>query len=167
MHFLSRPIDGVHGVFRYALIFFMVEITAVITIAVVSRYFLNAPVSWAEEVTRYSFVWATFLGAACAYRQRELVSMSVLINAIPAGARRKLMLLLEIVMAGFLAVATFYGVRMAQVVQPQLAVATRVSMAWLYAVVPISCGFMFLCSLDNIVNLVKGSGELAAWGEDF
>lgn len=155
MHLFSRIIDIFDRVFQYILIFFMVEITLVISMSVVSRYFMNSPVYWAEEVTRYSFVWATFIGAACAYRQKELVSMSVVLNALSRINRKRVSLVLEIIVAVFLVLAIFYGTSMAVVVKPQLAVSTRVSLAWLYSVVPISCSFMFLCCLENIYTLVR------------
>ncbi len=150
---MFRVTDILDRLFRILLIFFMVEITAVISIAVFSRYFMNSPVYWAEEVTRYSFVWATFLGAACAYRRKELVSMTVIVNALPAASQRYIFLVLEGIITVFLVLAVVFGIRMAMVVSPQLAVSTRISMAWLYAVVPLSAVFMLLCSLENMRDL--------------
>lgn len=156
---LSRIISLLDRLFCLALILFMAEITVVIAIAVFSRYFMNAPVYWAEEVTRYSFVWATFLGAACAYRRRELVSMTVIVNALSPAVRKWVSLALEAVILAFLFLALVFGVRMALVVSPQLAVSTRISMAWLYSVVPVSAFFMLLCALDNIIRLSRNRGE--------
>ena len=153
---LSRTIDILDRLFMIILILFMVEITAVISVAVFSRYFMNSPVYWAEEVTRYSFVWATFLGAACAYRRKELVAMTVINTALRPAARRWVNLGMEVIIALFLVLATVYGTRMAMVVSPQLAVSTQVSMAWLYAVVPLSCVFMLLCSFENLRDLMRG-----------
>jgi len=152
---MFRVTEILDRLFRILLIFFMVEITAVISIAVFSRYFMNSPVYWAEEVTRYSFVWATFLGAACAFRRKELVSMTVIVNALSPGIRRVVFLVLEVIIAVFLVLAVVFGIRMAMVVSPQLAVSTRVSLAWLYAVVPLSTAFMLLCSLENIMALFQ------------
>jgi TRAP-type C4-dicarboxylate transport system permease small subunit len=155
MHFFLKTIDLVDRIFKYLLIFFMIEITLVIFISVISRYFLNSPIYWAEEVTRYSFVWATFLGAACAYRRKELVAMSVVINALSEKYRHWVQLVLELIILVFLLLSVVFGIKMTMVVSPQLAVSTRVSMAWLYTVVPISCGFMFLICIENIYRLAK------------
>ena len=153
--YLSRFIDCLDRVFGLTLILFMVEITLVISIGVISRYFMNSPVYWAEEVTRYSFVWATFLGAACAFRRKELVAMSVLLDALSEKNQTRVKLVMELVIGVFLASALVFGIRMAMVVSPQLAVSTRVSMAWLYGVVPVSCFYMLLCSIENIHGLVS------------
>ena len=156
---LSYVIDRLDRLFQALLILFMVEITLVISIAVVSRYFMNSPVYWAEEVTRYSFVWATFLGAACAYRRNELVSMSVIVNALSPENRRRVLLVLEIVIGLFLALAMVFGIGMARVVSPQLAVSTQISMAWLYSVVPLSFFFMFLCAVEKICDRLRKTGR--------
>lgn len=167
MKYLSTVIVFTERIFELLLILLLIEITGIISISVFSRYFLNAPIYWAEEVTRYSFVWATFIGAGCAFRRRELVSMSILFNALPPFFKKWLLFILELVMFFFLAAATIYGVNMVAIVFPQLAVATRISMSYLYIVIPISCGFMLMCSLENLLTLIKGDKPVLAWGEDF
>jgi len=164
---ISKIIHWVYFIFKYLLMFIMVEIALIISVSICCRYFLNSPIYWAEEVTRYSFVWATFIGAACAYKRRELVSMSVFINMLGPRRRRWLMLVLELIMAGFLCVAAVFGVKMTLVVRQQMAVATQISMAYLYIVVPLSCSFMFLCSLANIHAMWRKKQLQSTWGENW
>jgi TRAP-type C4-dicarboxylate transport system permease small subunit len=164
---LTKITDAFYLLCKYLLIFLMVEIAIVISVSICFRYFFSSPIYWAEEVTRYSFVWATFIGAACAYKRRELVCMSMFANMLSPDIRRRLMLTLEIIMTGFLSVATVFGVKMAIVVSPQLAVATQISMSYLYIVVPISCFFMLLCSIANIFAMGKRKQLLPTWGEDW
>jgi TRAP-type C4-dicarboxylate transport system permease small subunit len=47
-----------------------------VTVQVVSRYALHISLSYTEELVRYLFVWATFLGAAGAARMRRHLSVS-------------------------------------------------------------------------------------------
>jgi TRAP-type C4-dicarboxylate transport system permease small subunit len=47
-----------------------------VTVQVVSRYALHISLSYTEELVRYLFVWATFLGAAGAVRMRRHLSIS-------------------------------------------------------------------------------------------
>lgn len=164
---LTKITDIFYLICKYLLMFFMIEIAFVISVSICFRYFLSSPIYWAEEVTRYSFVWATFIGAACAYKRRELVCMSVFTNMLPTEIRRRLMLILEAIIAGFLGLATYFGVTMTIVVAPQMAVATQISISYLYIVVPISCFFMFLCSISNIFALGIRKQVLPTWGEDW
>ena len=75
----------VYRVCKYMVILLTVEITLVISANIFGRYILDASIYWAEEVVRYSFVWATFIGATCAYKQRALISMSVLTHWFSPG----------------------------------------------------------------------------------
>ena len=47
-----------------------IEITLLMFAQVLIRYFGDEPLSWSEEVIRYSFMWCAFLGAALAQRYR-------------------------------------------------------------------------------------------------
>ena len=102
---LKQTSDLIFLICKYILIFLIVEIAVIIGANIFGRYFLNISIYWAEEVTRYSFVWATFLGAACAYKQRGLVSMSVVVHKMPPRLRRRVGLLLDTAMGVFLLIA--------------------------------------------------------------
>ena len=44
---------------------------------VIFRYVLKAPLSWSEELARYTFMWITFLGASVALRQNSLPNITL------------------------------------------------------------------------------------------
>ncbi len=51
------------------------------------RYFLNAPLAWAEEVLQLLLVWATFLGASALVRRNEHVLIELFgLDRSSAGA---------------------------------------------------------------------------------
>ena len=45
--------------------------TILVLIQVFSRYVLNSPVAFTEELVRYSLIWTGFIGAAYAFSTRE------------------------------------------------------------------------------------------------
>ena len=45
--------------------------TVLVLIQVFSRYVLNSPVAFTEELVRYSLIWTGFIGAAYAFSTRE------------------------------------------------------------------------------------------------
>jgi C4-dicarboxylate transporter, DctQ subunit len=47
-----------------------------VTAQVLSRYLLHVSLSYTEEIVRYLFVWATFLGASAAVRKGRHLSIS-------------------------------------------------------------------------------------------
>ena len=129
---LERTSDLIFLICKYILIFLIVEIAAIIGANIFGRYFLNMSIYWAEEVTRYSFVWATFLGAACAYKQRGLVSMSVMVHKMPPQLRRKVGLVLDAAMGVFLFIAFVYGIKLTLAVVNQRSASLEISKSIVY-----------------------------------
>lgn len=76
--------------------FFMALITialvAAIFIEVICRYFLFISAAWAEELTRYLFIWLTYIGSAYAVYEGSHTEIDVLKQVVanfkePAEAR--------------------------------------------------------------------------------
>ncbi len=55
---------------------------------VVTRYFLNAPTIWAEEVSRLVFVWATFLAMASLLHHDKHIRVTVVTDRLSPGWQR-------------------------------------------------------------------------------
>ena len=51
--------------------------TILVLIQVFSRYVLNSPVAFTEELVRYSLIWTGFIGAAYAFSTREHMSLTL------------------------------------------------------------------------------------------
>jgi C4-dicarboxylate transporter, DctQ subunit len=59
-----------------------------VTAQVISRYMLHVSLSHTEELVRYLFVWATFIGAAGAVFRGRHLSISSGLPGLPAPVRR-------------------------------------------------------------------------------
>ncbi len=73
------------------------------------RYFFNAPTVWAEEMSRFVQLWATYLAAAWVLRHRELIRIGIVTDRLPAAPRRWLELFSLLVIVVFSAFAVWYG----------------------------------------------------------
>ena len=52
---------------------FMVLMSLTTFANVVARYFFNSPIQWAEEFSRYAFIWVVFMGAVvCTKHKRHI-----------------------------------------------------------------------------------------------
>lgn len=71
---------------------------------VISRYVFHFSMAWTEELSRYLFVWGSFIGAAAAFRTGEHRGIPLLRHRLPRLARR----ILDVATAA--AVFTFLGV---------------------------------------------------------
>jgi TRAP-type C4-dicarboxylate transport system permease small subunit len=54
---------------------------------VVLRYGFNSGIAISEEVSRYLFIWLTFLGAIVAVHEHEHLGVDTLVRALPRGGK--------------------------------------------------------------------------------
>jgi TRAP-type C4-dicarboxylate transport system permease small subunit len=55
---------------------------------IVTRYVLNAPLSWTAELSTLAWVWGVLWGAGLVLRDEEEIRFDLLYGAMPNGARR-------------------------------------------------------------------------------
>ena len=68
-----------------------IAITTVVLSAfygVISRYILNNPVAWSNEVATISFTWTVFLGAAAAWKHNKHIHIDLAYNIMPAFLKK-------------------------------------------------------------------------------
>lgn len=126
-------------------------IVAVVALQVVRRYFFNAALVWPEEAARMCFVWMSFLGVPLLLRRRELLSVDVLADALPAAARRWLQRLMLLAAAPFFLVMTQQGIAMMRVVQGQVIPALGLPSALVYLAVPVGSVLALLFTLERLL----------------
>ena len=65
--------------------------TILVLIQVFSRYVLNSPVAFTEELVRYSLIWTGFIGAAYAFSTREHMSLTLVRDKFTGKAHTALL----------------------------------------------------------------------------
>jgi tripartite ATP-independent transporter DctM subunit len=75
----------------------------VLTLGVFSRYALNRPLVWTEELAETLFLWLAMFGAAVAMRRGEHMRMTAIAQRLPARVRPWLETIAMMVVAVFLA----------------------------------------------------------------
>jgi TRAP-type transport system small permease protein len=67
---------------------------------VVLRYVFNSGITTSEEVSRWLFVWMTFLGAMVALREKGHLGTDVFISRLPSWGKRVCLALSQLLMIG-------------------------------------------------------------------
>ncbi len=77
--------------------------SAIIIVAthVIMRYVLQSPLSWAEQVARFEFVWTVMLGIPVMFNRNVKISFDAILEAITGKAREWLEIALRVVGMGF------------------------------------------------------------------
>jgi TRAP-type transport system small permease protein len=133
-------------------------ITVIMFAQVLVRYLGGQPLSWSEEIIRYFFVWAGFLGAALAQRLGSHVVFELFENA--AGtAFTALRYLASAAYAVFLVVVVIAGYRLAVAGFGVRSVAMNMPMAYVYLSVPISAVMMLMFLIEETFSRKAATDE--------
>jgi TRAP-type C4-dicarboxylate transport system permease small subunit len=120
----------------------MTGITVLVFLQVITRYVLEYPLDWPEEVARILFVWVALLGAVLALRRGSHFSIGMFTQRLSAPARRRLDILLRAALLAFIVLVAWLGLDAAMRVRYQESAAMEISMSWAYASVPVGFGLM-------------------------
>jgi len=74
-------------------LFVLILVTMIMQVT--SRYVLNAPLIWTEEMARMSYIWACYLGAPIAFRRGTHVAITFVSDRLPRRALAAVNLLLQ------------------------------------------------------------------------
>lgn len=131
---------------------------------VIARYFFNNPLEWAEEFSRYSFIWVVFLGAAYCTKAKRHIVIDGLALALPPRTRAYLEILVDLLTLSMMAVLAYYG-WVLTVFTTQPTSTLHVPMSVVYVVVPLSAaliGLRCLAALAGHVRALRDSARSAA-----
>ncbi|MBL8697861.1 MAG: TRAP transporter small permease subunit [Alphaproteobacteria bacterium] len=76
-------IDALATVERSFGVFLIGLIVVTITIQVFTRYFLNYPIVWVEELATYAFIWGAFVGAALGHKHQRHIRIDTFVGRLP------------------------------------------------------------------------------------
>lgn len=96
----------------YLEIFLVLAIVPLVTIVfsqVLFRYIFRAPPFWTEEAARYLFIWASYIGAAYAFKKKEHITLTVVEQYLPSRFKSIYKQLINIVVLFMLGIFIYYG----------------------------------------------------------
>ena len=127
-----------------------ITVLSVIT-NVILRYGFGIQFAWIEEVSVGCFIWTVFLGATAAYKDKALIGVEVLTQALPYKGRRLLELIIYTLL--FVLNATLFYLSYNYVVgSDKITSALEVSYVYINASIVFSFGLMTFYSLKFLVE---------------
>ncbi|APE32632.1 C4-dicarboxylate ABC transporter permease [Halomonas aestuarii] len=156
---LQRIEHAIDAALRPVVFAGMAALIGVITLQIVSRVFFEA-VGWTEEVARFLLVWITFLGATLAFQRGRHIAVTFVVDALPDPLQRVARIAAVLVALGFMIALMVIGYRYMQVQSFQKSASLRLSMTWVYAVIPLCSALMAWYAFVDLVGLiVRGSND--------
>lgn len=165
---MNLIIEGYFKLLKIMIAFFLAIMVVLVFGNVVLRYGFNSGITVSEEVSRWLFVWLTFLGSIIAMRDHGHLGVDSLVKRLPPAGKRACLILSQILMlyATWLLLLgswqqTMFNLNVA-------APASGLSTAWFYSVgivFSISTGFILLTDLFRAVTGKLSDEELVMVSE--
>lgn len=117
---------------------------------VITRFILDDPSSFTEEVARFTLIWISLLGAASAYKRGLHLGIDIVTNSLPDKARLAAQMVVHLFVIAFAALILIYGGSklVAMTLQlNQMSPVLGVKMGYIYLAMPISGVFFLIYAL--------------------
>ena len=117
---------------------------------VILRYFFNSGLTWAEEASRYLFIWLIFLGSIVAYQQNAHLGVDTLVQKLSIKGRKVLFIINNILLFVTMALCVDGTWKITLLTVDQVSASMRMPLAWVYVSGFIASLSMSLISLHNL-----------------
>ena len=129
----------------------LVAITLVIPYGVFMRYVMNSASSWPEPFSVLAMVLFSFVGGAAAYRANVHIAVQMLTDAVPARARRALLLVADLAMVATALFMIVYGTQLVRATWNQtIAEFPTLSVGITYLPIPVGGLFTLLFIIERL-----------------
>ena len=125
------------------------------------RYFFNSPLIWGQELTLYTFVWTSFIGASMSIKTKEAVAVTIFVDKLNYKFRN-LFILVGLFVSSVFAVFILY-LSVSWITNPhiliQKSVTTQTPMILMYFCIPFSLFFMSIHFINWFIESFRLTRE--------
>jgi tripartite ATP-independent transporter DctM subunit len=126
--------------------------TVLVTIQVFARYVLNDTPPWSEELCRYLFVWASFLGACLAMGRAAHLGVDSLVVRLPAPVREALRHAVTALVALFAGMLVWQGAALVPAMATQRSPSMGISLMYVFAAIPVAGAIMLALQIRELAR---------------
>jgi TRAP-type C4-dicarboxylate transport system permease small subunit len=136
--------------------------TVLVFLQVLFRYWLQLPLDWGEEVSRYLFIWSAMLGAAIAAKRRAHFGIDFLVTALPSPVQTAIAIGVNLCICALMGVVAVQGTKLALSNLSQISPTLAIPMAVPYAAVPVCALLMLIYTISETWAIVSGAKKEGA-----
>ena len=135
----------------------LVFMTFLVIWQVFTRYVLNDPASFTEELVRYSLIWTGFIGAAYSFSTREHMALTFLRDKLEPNKKRLVTIGVDALILIFAFAILFVGgAKLAFAASMEYSALLGVPRSLVYAMAPVSGLFIVIIQIINIYEDYTG-----------
>jgi len=140
---LHNPLELAQGILMIALVVLLFS-------QVILRRFFGIAIIFGEELSRFMFVWLSFLAATMAFKKAAHFRVSFFVDKLQHKIRELISFIMIVMVLTLLVVLTWYGIKGLKVASFQNFPTLGFSLFWLHICLPICFVLMFYYSLCQL-----------------
>ena len=153
---LQKTLDGICAVLSALAVLCLALMVVMVFGNVVLRYGFNSSILVSEELSRWLFVWMTFLGAVVAVRKRLHLGTEMLVARLPALGRKICLVLTHLIMI-YLCWLMLDGAWQQTLINlGSTSAVMQVSMAWFFSAGVLFAVLCIVILLESLWRLLTG-----------
>ncbi|OHV84247.1 TRAP transporter small permease [Rhizobium sp. LCM 4573] len=163
---MQKAIDLFYKALEILLVIMIAAMAVMVFTNVVLRYAFNSGLNVSEELSRYFFVWITFVGAVVAFREHGHLGVETLVAHFGRKGRIICMILSNIVIIACSAIFFWGTWKQYPINASMVAPVTGISMAWVYGIGFFTGAGCTIIALERLFRLFTGrvtEEEIAAF----
>ena len=154
---MHKPVDLFFKLLELLVVAALVAMVIMVFGNVVMRYVFNSGILVSEEMSRYCFIWLTYIGAMIAMREREHLGVDTLVRRLPRAGKKLCLFLSESLML-LVNVLFFVGTwKMHELQVTSISPVVGISMIWVYGIGYVVAVVMALFNLSVLWRLCTGT----------
>jgi TRAP-type C4-dicarboxylate transport system permease small subunit len=153
---MQKAIDLFFKLLEFLVVVCLVAMVIMVFGNVVLRYAFNSGIQVSEEMSRYCFIWLTYVGAMIAMRERGHLGVDTLVKHLPRAGKKACLFLSEALML-WVNVLFFIGTwKMHELQVTNVSPVVGISMIWIYGVGYVVAFVMAVFNIEVLLRLVTG-----------
>lgn len=156
MKTVSRVFDTVYKVIRFICFLILAVMLVSMFWQVITRYVFRNAAHWTLEFTLTLFLWLSFFGAALGVRKMTHVNVAFVVNKMTGRKKTAMALVALLIVEVFVVFLIVSGYQLAASSVMRKSETLHISMAWLYASLPVGAFFALLFNTENLIKLFVG-----------
>jgi len=153
---LNRSIDVFFKGLEFLIVACLVAMVVMVFGNVVLRYTMNSGILISEEMSRYCFIWLTYIGAMVAMREKGHLGVDTLVRRLPLLGKKVCLFFSEILMLICNLLFLQGTWRMHELQVTNVSPVVGISMIWIYGVGYVVSVVMALINLHMLYKLLTG-----------
>lgn len=154
---MTKVRRGINALLSTIAAIILITMSALVIYQVFTRYVLNNPADFTEEIIRYLLIWICFIGAAYAFNSRQHMALLFVQNQMKPPVKRALVIFSDVLILLFaIFVMLVGGIKLAVSARQEFSALLGIPRSLVYAMAPIAGAFTVVSQIINLVEDFTG-----------